>query len=67
MAAPDPNKIEIGDTVNIIDGRGLTTIGVVVALPTNTLNYWIMRTPAPNSNLFYVSLYTPILQLVKKA
>jgi hypothetical protein len=64
----NPNKIEVNDLVTVIDGRGNSSPGKVLALPDNQSDYWIIRGPIPNLDLFYVSKYAvPIIQLVAKA
>jgi len=62
----NPNKIEVGDQVNVLDPGAEPIAATVVALPDNQLAYWIMRGPAPNLNLFYVPVDRYLIQVVQK-
>ena len=66
---PDPNLIEVGDTVSVRAFEAdAPQEAVVLSLPDNQLAYWRLRTPAPNLVLIYLSVNAaPLVRLVSKA
>jgi len=63
---PNPNLIEVGDTVSVVMGPGSATMEVVViSLPDNQLQYWRLR--GVDGVLYYASVNAvPVFRLISK-